>query len=96
MEVWKKLLNLQEILIMTDIYRLILPSGEIEYAQKHSIGNGKVSFHLAFDQGGGDKDSIIVDVTKLEADGFSLPNIGDFKIEPVKEADPKVLGLKFD
>lgn len=81
---------------MAEIYRLTLPTGAIEYAQRHSIGQGRISFHLAFDQGGGDKDSIIVDETELMENGFSLLDIGDFKIELVKEIDPKVLGLKFD
>ena len=47
---------------MTEIYRLTLPNGGIVYAQRHTIGNDQISFHLAFDQGAGNKDSIIVPI----------------------------------
>lgn len=80
---------------MTDIYRLVLPNGDIEYAEKHTIAGGHVSFHLAFDQGGGNKDSIIVKGAEIRNNAFKLP-IGEVTIELMSESDPKVSGLKFD
>ena len=81
---------------MTEIYRLTLPNGGIVYAQRHTIGNDQISFHLAFDQGAGNKDSIIVPIKDVDSNGFNLQGVGEVKVEVVDEIDPKVLGLKFD